>query len=106
MDRIAAVIAATRSHAAGFVRPFEVLGVPEHPHLGDAALRRGQDLEVAVAEDPPEQRLGQDRIVDLLERRVRRSLVDHAFAMDDPPKWMAALYQTYACRSENRHRIG
>ena len=53
--------------------PYErVYGVKEPQHLEplDTALRRRQDLEVAEAEYPPEDRLPQDRVVDLLERGV------------------------------------
>ena len=67
-------------------RPLEVVGVAEHPEPRDPALGRRQDLEVAEAEHPPEDRLGQDRVVDLLERAVDDLLVDDALDLEDPPE--------------------
>jgi hypothetical protein len=45
--------------------------------------RRRQHVEIAKAEHPSEDRLGQDRVVDLLERAVGRPLVDHTLHLDD-----------------------
>ena len=47
--------------------------------------RRGQDVEVAEAEDPAEERLGEDRVVDLLERAVGDLLVDDALELQHAP---------------------
>ena len=52
--------------------------VLDHPELLDPDLGRGQDVEVAEAEDPAEERLLEARVVDLLERAVGRGLVEHA----------------------------
>ena len=59
--------------------------VAEHPVLVDRLVGRGEDVEVAVAEDPAEEVLLQDGVVDLLEGAVRRTLVDDALDLQDPP---------------------
>jgi hypothetical protein len=48
----------------------------QHPVLVDRDLRRGQDVEVAVVEDAADEIDLEDRVVDLLEVRVRGHLVD------------------------------
>ena len=61
------------------------IGIDDHPEPLDARLGGGQDVEVAEAEHPPEDRLGEDGVVDLLERAVRGALVDHALDLHDAP---------------------
>jgi hypothetical protein len=48
-------------------RPLETHRVDQHPEQADARFGRGQDLEIPEAEDAPEDRLGQDGVIDLLE---------------------------------------
>ena len=62
----------------------EVDRAAQHLHRVDAALGGGQNGQVAVVEQPPEERLIEHRVVDLLERAVGRFAVEDTFDLDHP----------------------
>ena len=63
-------------------RLLEPVGVREEPDLAPPGLGAGQEIDLPVADEPPQPGVSDDHVGDHRQRRVARVLVDHAACLD------------------------